>query len=66
MKAYVLSTRYGTVQIGDTIFQPATGARIRADKINLSDYEEIIEVNEASMETAEKALDKVRNPETNF
>lgn len=58
MKAYILSTVMGTVQIGDVVYQPATNARFKAGKIKKGEYIKVIEVTEKSMEAAREALQK--------
>ena len=62
MKAYILSTKFGTVQIGDTVFQPETGAIFTVPPISPDEAERypVVEVPDASMESARKALFRVR------
>jgi len=59
MKAYILSRTNGTVQIGKTVFQPATGAQYKVDSIpRKGEYQAIVEVSEASMQGAREAIEK--------
>jgi len=54
-KAYILSRIHGTVQIGDTVFQPATGASFKATAKGLS-KKKFVMVKSKSMNCAKKAL----------
>lgn len=58
MKAYVLSTEHGTVQIGSIVYQPCTGAMFVADRKGLKG-KKIYTVEKASMEVAKKILQEV-------
>jgi len=58
MKAYVLSLKNGTVQIGDTVFQPATNAIFVAGKIRKKEYVYCTEIPEKSMQAAKLTLQK--------
>jgi len=55
MKAYILSRHYGTVQIGNRVFQPSTGAIFEADRKGLRHLGSY-DVPDASMESARMAL----------
>lgn len=57
-KAYILSREHGTVQIGDTVFQPATGNSFKAGKPRKGEYLAIVDVKNKSMESAREALQK--------
>jgi len=65
MKAYVLSRECGTVQIGNVVFQPCTGAKFHADRKGLRKAIAVIEVKEASMEEARRALEESASNELN-
>lgn len=54
-KAYVLSKVNGTVQIGDTVFQPATGAEFKATVKGLR-KKKVVMVKSKTMDSAKKAL----------
>jgi hypothetical protein len=57
MKAYVLSTIDKVVQIGDTVFQPATGQRFKAPRKGLKKQAlYMAEVKDKSMASAIAAL----------
>jgi hypothetical protein len=55
MRAYILSEEHGTVQIGDTVFQPCTGARFRVNRKRLRGPR-WVEVRKKSMEEAVEAM----------
>jgi hypothetical protein len=55
MKAYILSTENGTVQIGDTVFQPITHKKFKADRKGLNKLD-FVEVNDKSFKSARLAL----------
>jgi hypothetical protein len=55
MKAYILSSENGTVQIGNTVFQPSTHKKFNADKKGLS-KKDWVEVSEKSFQGARMAL----------
>lgn len=54
-RAYILSEVYGTVQIGDTVFQPCTGTQYKVSSYPRK-YKKVILVKDKSMESAKKAL----------
>lgn len=56
MKAYILSSEHGTVQIGSIVYQPCTGAMFQADKKGLKKGAGI-EVEKASMVIAKRILE---------
>lgn len=55
MKAYILSTETGTVQIGDTIFQPSTHKKFKADRKGLAG-KPVVDVERKTFESARYAL----------
>lgn len=57
MKAYILSYEYGTVQIGNTVFQPSTGAKFKVTN-RPKNYVKIVEAKEKSMDEAKKILEQ--------
>jgi len=57
-KAYLLSLEFGTVQIGDTVFQPCTGARFQADRKGLKGRPCVL-VPDKSMRSARLAIEKL-------
>jgi hypothetical protein len=60
MKGYILSAINGTVQIGDTVFQPCTQISFKADRKGLkAQAVKVIENVEKTMEGARKALRKM-------
>jgi len=58
VKAYVLSKRNGTVQIGNTVFQPCTGAIFKVGPIRKKDVLCVVDVPDKSMWSAREALQK--------
>lgn len=56
MKAYIYSKQNGTVQIGGILFQPCTGAIIRAGRPSPKKAIAIVEVSGSTMAEAMKAL----------
>jgi len=57
MKAYILSVIHGTVQIGDTVFQPCTGGRFKAPRKGLKKQAVYVaEVKNKGMASAIAAL----------
>jgi len=54
-KAYIVSTVNGTIQIGDTCFQPCTGQSFKASRKGLKG-KPVYEVSEKSMEAAKQAI----------
>ena len=63
MKAYVLSREWGTVQIGNVVFQPCTNTKFHADRKGLKKAIAVVEVKEASMEEARRALEESASKE---
>lgn len=60
MKAYILSSHFGTVQIGNTVFQPCTGNAFRVDSRPWQEKNaQPIDVPDKSMRSAELALSKI-------
>ncbi len=57
MKGYILSSENGVVQIGNTVFQPKTGAIFTAGRDGLSS-KPWVDVPEKSMVAAREALRK--------
>ena len=56
MKAYILSSEFGTVQIGSIVFQPCNHARFKAmDRKNLKGCP-VVNVPDKSMTSARLAL----------
>lgn len=55
IKAYILSQINGTVQIGNTVFQPPTEAEFKATSKGLS-KKKFVMVKAKTMECAKKAL----------
>ncbi len=56
MKAYILSSEFGTVQIGSIVFQPCNHARFKAmDRKNLKGCP-VVNVPDKSMASARLAL----------
>lgn len=56
MKAYILSTEFGTVQIGSIVFQPCNNAKFKVDdRKSLKDCP-VINVPDKSMSSARLAL----------
>jgi len=57
-RAYLLSLWNGTVQIGDTVFQPCTGARFQVDRKGLKSRPWII-LTDKSMRSARLAIENL-------
>jgi hypothetical protein len=55
MEAYIISLSNGTVQIGDTIFQPSTGKTFPVQGNEAHKYAPV-KVSGASMDEARRAL----------
>lgn len=55
MRAYILSRENGTVQIGDTVFQPYTHKKFKADRKGLSGKDFVI-VDKKDFNSARQAL----------
>lgn len=55
-KAYILSRQNGVVQIGNTVYQPSTGAIFRAGRVKRKEVINTVEVSEKSMAGAIQAL----------
>ena len=56
-RAYLLSLEFGTVQIGDTVFQPCTGTWFRCSRKGLKGRPWVL-VPDKSMESARLAFKK--------
>lgn len=58
-RAYILNIKDGTVQIGDTVFQPITGESFKVDMKGLRNKERVM-VKDKSMASARQALNKCK------